>query len=291
MNKPLTIVAGVDGSEHSEAALRFAALLARALDARLVAAAAYAYPSTEREAAVEAARTRAEHVAEAARAAVDGVGDVRAVLVAADTPGEALHRAVEVEEAELLVVGSSERRRIAGLQLGSVAEAVLHHSPCPVAVVPPSGREPAFARIGVAVDQTAAAEAAVELAVRVAVGAGDDGTEVVLLHAAPADAAYVRPGVPAPEPPPAAPWLEALATKAREHVRTGVVQEIASAARWLSRKSSSLDLLVMGSRDLGGARRVLLGSTSAHVVRHAGCPVIVVPAVAPRLAPAELERA
>lgn len=35
-------------------------------------------------------------------------------------------------------------------------------------------------------------------------------------------------------------------------------------------------LIVVGSRGLGGVRRALLGSTSASVVRHAPCPVLVV---------------
>ena len=35
-------------------------------------------------------------------------------------------------------------------------------------------------------------------------------------------------------------------------------------------------LIVMGSRGLGGVRRVLMGSVSDLVVRHAHCPVLVV---------------
>jgi nucleotide-binding universal stress UspA family protein len=36
------------------------------------------------------------------------------------------------------------------------------------------------------------------------------------------------------------------------------------------------DLIVMGSRGLGGVRRALMGSVSDSVVRHAHCPVLVV---------------
>ncbi|MDF3142987.1 universal stress protein, partial [Streptomyces sp. T21Q-yed] len=39
-------------------------------------------------------------------------------------------------EADLLVVGARRREGHFGLQLGRVAHAVLHHSACPVAVVP-----------------------------------------------------------------------------------------------------------------------------------------------------------
>ena len=36
------------------------------------------------------------------------------------------------------------------------------------------------------------------------------------------------------------------------------------------------DLIVMGSRGLGGVKRALMGSVSDSVVRHAHCPVLVV---------------
>jgi nucleotide-binding universal stress UspA family protein len=36
------------------------------------------------------------------------------------------------------------------------------------------------------------------------------------------------------------------------------------------------DLVVMGSRGLGGVRRALVGSVSDSVVRHAHCPVLIV---------------
>jgi len=37
------------------------------------------------------------------------------------------------------------------------------------------------------------------------------------------------------------------------------------------------DLLVVGSRGRGAARSAVLGSVSSHCVRHAPCPVVVVP--------------
>ena len=36
------------------------------------------------------------------------------------------------------------------------------------------------------------------------------------------------------------------------------------------------DLVVVGTRGRSGAERMLLGSVSDHVVRHAACPVLVV---------------
>jgi nucleotide-binding universal stress UspA family protein len=40
-------------------------------------------------------------------------------------------------EAQMLVAGSRGLGGVEGMRLGSVAQAVLHHSPCPVAVVHP----------------------------------------------------------------------------------------------------------------------------------------------------------
>jgi nucleotide-binding universal stress UspA family protein len=61
-------------------------------------------------------------------------------------------------------------------------------------------------------------------------------------------------------------------TAAGTHLRMGQVDlEILALAEELG-----ADLIVMGSRGLGGVRRALMGSVSDSVVRHAHCPVLVV---------------
>jgi nucleotide-binding universal stress UspA family protein len=49
------------------------------------------------------------------------------------------------------------------------------------------------------------------------------------------------------------------------------------AARALIDASEEASLVVVGSRGLGGFRDLLLGSVSGQVVRHAKCPVVVIP--------------
>ena len=54
----------------------------------------------------------------------------------------------------------------------------------------------------------------------------------------------------------------------------------------LLQRSTDADLLVVGSRGLGGFRGLLLGSVSQQCVQHATCPVTVVPGGQPERSPA-----
>ncbi len=65
---------------------------------------------------------------------------------------------------------------------------------------------------------------------------------------------------------------DAGGTVARAHIRLGTpVAEIVNLA-----DAIEAGLIVMGSRGMGGIRRLLLGSVSDGVIRHAHCPVQVV---------------
>jgi nucleotide-binding universal stress UspA family protein len=49
---------------------------------------------------------------------------------------------------------------------------------------------------------------------------------------------------------------------------------------WVA-EQEQFDAIVVGSHGKGAFKRVLLGSVSEHVMRHAPCPVLVVRAAAP----------
>ena len=69
--------------------------------------------------------------------------------VAQGSPRTAL--LVAASEAQLLVVGCRGRGGVHGMSLGSVAQALLHHAPCPVAVVrPPAGADRGSIAVGAA---------------------------------------------------------------------------------------------------------------------------------------------
>ncbi len=129
------VVVGIDGTPTSEAAIAFAFDEAAARRAPLVAVHAWGLPPAGDPTDAGAAGTLAHEVlAERLAGWSEKYPDVRVQrVVAQDRPVPVLLR--EGGRAQLLVVGSRGRGRVAGMVLGSVAHALVHHGPCPVAVV------------------------------------------------------------------------------------------------------------------------------------------------------------
>ena len=138
------IVVGVDGSEISAAAIGYAARYAETLGAPLVAVTAV--PDPLQSVAPEAYLTE-EHAAiarrDAERIVQRAVTDIRTAhpglivesRVCELEPLEALVEAAE--DAQVLIVGTHGRSGFGGVLFGSVSRTLLHHAPCPVAVVRP----------------------------------------------------------------------------------------------------------------------------------------------------------
>ncbi len=142
-----TIVVGVDGSEHSVDALRWAVDEGRLRNAKVVAVHAWSLPhvSTTHQAIhlldvdFEPFREGARKLLEVTvkQAALEAEVEI-AQVVCEGPPAAALIAAAE--DAELLVVGSRGVGGFKGLLLGSVSQQVAHHAPCPVVVVRASVR-------------------------------------------------------------------------------------------------------------------------------------------------------
>lgn len=136
------IVVGVDGSQPSGEALRWAIDEARRRGAAVEAVHAWHQPfvagySTEGALDLGPYEDEARTLLDAA---VEALGDTGAVPVDRKTVcGGAAGALVEAAKgADLLVVGSRGRGGFSGLLLGSVSQQVVHHAPCPVVIIPPA---------------------------------------------------------------------------------------------------------------------------------------------------------
>ncbi len=132
------IVVGVDGSEPSKQALRWAGQIAGALDAEITAIAAWHIPIGYGISGSAFPWDPAEDTTKALTEAVDEVfGPHRPIgielLVGQGNSAEVLLD--RSRDALMLIVGSRGHGGFAGLLLGSVSSSVAEHATCPVLVV------------------------------------------------------------------------------------------------------------------------------------------------------------
>ena len=136
------IVVGVDGSEESKLALRWALDEARLRRAELVCVHAWSYPVLTSGGLLPVTADIVDSLGEQAAKLVDDL------LAELDTSGVAVRKVVvegapaallvdAAREADLLVVGSRGHGGFAGLLLGSVSHQCANHAACPVVIVPP----------------------------------------------------------------------------------------------------------------------------------------------------------
>ena len=134
------IVVGVDGSEGSLHALRWAMQEAQSRGATVQAVTAYDWPGNEAALLArlgpEAEHERAEGIL--ARAVEEVRREYRDVAIATETlVGDPGHKLAEASrDANVLVVGSHGHGRLHHAVLGSVSEGCVRHAHCPVVVVP-----------------------------------------------------------------------------------------------------------------------------------------------------------
>jgi nucleotide-binding universal stress UspA family protein len=135
------IVVGVDGSQSSQRALRWAVGEARRHDARLDVVHAWhlpnagGYPYLAGYADLGLFGEDARRVLDRALADENlaGLSWIEPILVQ-DSAARALLDTAK--GADLVVVGSRGRGGFAGMLLGSVSQQIAHHAPCPVVIVP-----------------------------------------------------------------------------------------------------------------------------------------------------------
>jgi nucleotide-binding universal stress UspA family protein len=201
----------------------------------------------------------------------------------------ALHRVISEGRHDLLVMGSSRQGPEGRVRIGKRTRQLLCSFEYPLAIAPrgyssrPSRR---FSQIGVGYDGGPEAQAALELASWIALGAKtelelyavvDDRTPPIgwsrfasggAAHAEWEDAVSAeieRLGAEAENA------LSATGANGHVKIRRG------RPADALVELSEFVDLVVIGSRRWGPVKRVLLGTTGESLVHDAACPVVLVP--------------
>ena len=119
-----TIVVGTDGSETARIAEHAGAALARAEDARLILASAFA-----------ASPDRAERILEESLRAIQDLWPKVEVRAARGEASEALVGLAREEGADLLLVGNKGMTGRAAFLLGSVPDRISHNAPCDLLIV------------------------------------------------------------------------------------------------------------------------------------------------------------
>ena len=281
------IVAGFDGSERAADGLTLARMLAGVTGAELLAVAVvphefpYTPGSPEREEAMraQAAQMLADTIPEDERTTTD--------VVRARSAPQGLHDLAESVHADALVVGSSHRGPVGRVLAGSVAERVLYGAPCPVAVAPVGLRDRGSAQLRVVgcgfdgSDESWLAVRHAELFAR------RSGAALRLLAVHEQEVLFGMDGVPVGYDPgeisdDARMRLERKLEEAAATVAPGVevqryVLEGSALEALVSAAENGIDLLVVGSRQYGPVRRVLLGGVSSGLVRASPSSVLVVP--------------
>lgn len=147
------ILVPLDGSELAEKALAHAAAIARCGQGKLILLRVIPPPDpfsaaemTDQQASVEKerlARGQAESYLETVRGRPELKELVQSTLVPSGNPAEEILDFALSEKADLLVISSHGRTGLGRFLLGSVAERVSRHSPCPVMIVAAEHAAPA----------------------------------------------------------------------------------------------------------------------------------------------------
>lgn len=286
------IVVGVDESDSAAEALRWAVREAEVRGWSLTAVLAWGFLD-QHHAIVGKPFDPDYDEADAAIAletiVAAAVGTARAATiehtVVNDLAGAALLDASA--RADLLVVGARGLGPVRGL-LGSVSQQCLHHATCPVVIVRDGVQDSQerIARIVVGVDGSEIAGCALGWAVEEA-RLHRATVEVVHAWAVPYGGGAALLAVPFDSTPVEAAARRTLDAAVDSVDTSGLTAPvtrtvtIGSAAGAILQAAEGADLVVVGSRGLGGFKGLVLGSTSHQIAHHATCPVVVLrPAVA-----------
>jgi nucleotide-binding universal stress UspA family protein len=274
------VLVGVDGREGGRDAIALASRLAGE-DAQITLAHVHSGELNPLHAITPGLLAQEEQAADALLEREREQGGVRAELLSlvAVSPGRGLHQQAEQQGADVIVVGSTRRGVLGRATLGDDARAALNGAPCAIAIAAGGYAEhpTPIARVGVGYDGSPEATAALAKAREVAAAtrASLSALEVVSIPSY-AFTGLVATGI--------GETIDLMLQEANERMKAlpdvdgraiyGLVGEELAAF------GDELDLLVVGSRNYGPIRRLVVGSTSDYLERHGRCSLLVLPRLA-----------
>ena len=284
------IIVGIDGSDSSFDALRWAAYEARLHDAGIRVIACYTAPTYGGlDGAVYPSSVDIDVLKEEAEADVRKAMEIVAAIdpdVVVDGITLLSSAVVGIAESAVpgdeIVVGATGRTGLLNGVIGSVAAGLTHRAHVPIIVVPagcPSGGT--MKRIVVGVDGSPESLTALKWAYAEALASSANLT-VVHAWEYPYDVSRssmreIRKPMETAAINELRTSLESLGPKLTDgsvHIRPKLCEDAPTTA--LMTESRDADLIVVGSRGRGGLRSLLLGSVSRTMLHRALCPVSVV---------------
>ena len=206
-------------------------------------------------------------------------------------PFDEICRFAQELPADLVVMPTHGHTGLKHVFLGSTAERVVQHSPCPVFIVRQEKRKSETGRrftahtILVPVDFSNCSREGLQYAIGFA---NEFGAKIILLHATYLGYIYSAEGTALYD----IPSLQKAARKNAEHQMQKLVRAVkfggvkfetafTEASPELDicafAKDHGVDLIITSTHGLTGFQHVLIGSIAEKVVRHAPCSVLVVP--------------
>jgi len=274
------VLVGVDGRPNGRDAIALASRLADT-DGKLTLAHVHSgnlRPSHAVAPAMVREEQEASHkLLEAERAAADVKAELRSIV--SMSPGRGLHEQAEEAGADLIVVGSTSHGAFGRAMLGDDTRGALNGAPCAVAIASRGYAEAPrpLANVGVAYNGSHESTAALEVAQQLAAPthATVHALEVVSIPS------YAYAGLMAlPIGENIQPMIDEAKSRMQELGNIEGHAAYGLAGEELAAFGDQVDVLVVGSRGYGPVKRLVLGSTSDYLQRHARCSLLVLPRAA-----------
>jgi len=280
----------LDGSESSLSACDATAIIAKGFKSSVTAVYALPQSISVRAGSVPDDRARGSlEKAVSMLSSYEGAVATSEVLVAHSlSVSQSLIEYVTQKKSDLVVCGSRGLGGFERMLIGSVSSALASHSPCSVMVVrKPTGKEEAkikFRKILAATDGSESASRAIRLAISLARALSSKITFVNVVYLPPmsysaGEGKLIDRMMSESREEGKRVTLEAQSIAKQNGVEadTKVVEDLRSPVVAITKlaEEGSYDLIAVGTRGLGGFKKLVLGSVADGVVHYAHCSLLV----------------